>query len=114
MAKQQVLELKTELSKANEAVQVAQAVVDTIGQKFYDLGVQETKAQLTEELAGVCREYCLEVWIGTLNVAGAPTNSKWRKAENLFYLEDLRDDLKAAPEEATFTPTMVEIGRAHV
>ena len=87
---------------------MAQAVVDTTGQKFYDLGVQATEARLNKELAGVCREYCLEVWTGTLNVAEAPTNSKWRKAENLFYLEDLRDDLKAAPEEATFTLTMVE------
>ena len=84
-----MLELKTELSKANEAAQVAQAVVDTTGQKFYDLGVQETEARLNKELAGVCREYCLEVWTGTLNVAEAPTNSKWRKDENLFYLEDL-------------------------
>ena len=60
-AKQQVLELKAELFKAKEAAQVTQVAADTAGQKFYDFGVQETKARLTEELAGVCREYCLEV-----------------------------------------------------
>ena len=59
-------------------------------------------------MAGVCREYCLEVWTETLNVAGAPTDSKWRKVKNLFYLEDLRDVLEAALEEATLTLTMVE------
>ena len=38
-AKQQVLELKTELSKANKATRVAQAIADTARQKFYDLGM---------------------------------------------------------------------------
>ena len=60
--------MKIELSKAKEA---AQAVADTARQKFYDLIVQETEAQLTEELAGVCKEYCLKVWSKALNVVGA-------------------------------------------
>jgi len=62
------LELKTELSKAKEATQAA---TDTARQKFYDPIVQETEARLTEELAGVCREYCLKVWSKALNVVGA-------------------------------------------
>ena len=41
-------------------------------------------------------------------MAGAPTDSKWRKVKNLFYLEDLRDVLEATLEEATLTLTMVE------
>lgn len=88
-AKQQVLELKAELSKAKEAAQMAQAAANTAGQKFYDLRVQETEAWLTEELAGVYREYCLEVWTEALNMARALADSKWRKAENVFYPEDL-------------------------
>nr|POF11369.1 hypothetical protein CFP56_57289 [Quercus suber] len=52
-----VLELKIELSKAKKAAQVA---ADTARQAFYDLGVQETEARLTEELAGVCKEYYLK------------------------------------------------------
>ena len=56
-----MLELKAELSKAKEAAQVAQAVADTVGQKFYDLGVREIEAWLIEELVRICREYCLEV-----------------------------------------------------
>ena len=103
-----MLKLKTELSKVKEATQVAQAAANTTRQKFYDLGVQETKAHLTKELAGVCREYCLEVWTEALNVAETPADSKWRKAENVFYPEDLRDVLEAAPEVATLAPTAAE------
>ena len=61
MAKQQVVELKVELGKATKAAQAAQAAASAAGKKFYDLRVQETKARLTDELAGVCRDYCLEV-----------------------------------------------------
>ena len=50
--------------------------------------MQEIEARLTEELAGVCREYCLEVRTEALNVGGASMNLKWRKVENAFYLED--------------------------
>ena len=84
---------------------MAQAAANTTRKKFYDLGVQETKAQLTKELVGVCREYCLEVWTEALNVAEAPADLKWRKAENVLYTEDLRDVPKAAPEVATLAPT---------
>lgn len=48
--------------------------MDALGQKFYDLGVQETKAYLTKELARVRRDYYLKVWIEALNVDGAPAN----------------------------------------
>ena len=58
MAKQQVLDLNVELKKAKEAARVAKVVVEASELRSYDLGVQETKACLTEELAGVCREYC--------------------------------------------------------
>ena len=81
MAKQQVLELKAELSMAKEAAHAAQAAANTIRQKFYDLKVQETEAQLTEELARVCKEYCLEVWTEALNVAGALMDSNGGKSK---------------------------------
>ena len=97
MAKQQVVELKAELSKAKEAAQVAQAAIDAIGKKFYDLIVQETEAQLTDEL--------VEVQTEALNVVGAPTNSKWRKIEKIYYPKDLRE----APEEAAPILTATEL-----
>ena len=51
--------------------------------------MQESEARLIEKLAGVCREYYLKVWTEALNMAGAPEDSKWRKAKNVYYLEDL-------------------------
>ena len=51
--------------------------------------MQETEARLTEELARVCREYYLLVWTEALNVVRAPADLKWRRAENVFYPEDL-------------------------
>ena len=44
---------------------------------------------LADELAGVCKDYCLEVWTKALNTAGVPANSKWRKTESVYYPEDL-------------------------
>ena len=70
--------------------------------------MQETKARLTKELADVCREYYLEVWTKALNVVGAPTNSKLRKAKNVFYPEDLREVLEATPQEAPLAPIAAE------
>ena len=70
--------------------------------------MQEIEARLIEELAGVCREYCLEVRTEALNVGGASTNLKWRKVENAFYLEDHREVPEAALEEATLAPTVAE------
>ena len=75
-AKQQVMELKAELGKDKKAAQVAQVTADAIGKKFYGLGMQEIEARLTDELARVCRDYCLEVWTEALNVAGASASSE--------------------------------------
>ena len=55
-------------------------------QAAYDLGAQETKVQLVEELAEVSTDYCKEVWMKALNFAGVPTASKWRQAGNVYYL----------------------------
>ena len=89
MAKQQVVELKAELSKAKEATQVAQAAANVAGQKFYDLRVLETEARLTDELVGVCRDYCLKVWTEALNVVGVSVDLEWRKIEKIYYPEKL-------------------------
>ena len=47
--------------------------------------MQETKAHLTDELARVCRDYCLKVWTKALNLARVPATLEWRKAENVYY-----------------------------
>ena len=76
MAKQEVMGLKAKLEKAKEVTRAAKEIVNASEQKFYDLGVQETDTRLTEELAEVYRDYCQEVWIKALNLAGVPTTSK--------------------------------------
>ena len=70
---------------------MAKEAVEALKQKSYNLEVQETKARLIEELADVCKEYCQEVWTEALNLAGVPAASKWRKAKNISYPQDLHE-----------------------
>ena len=51
--------------------------------------VLETETQLVKEVAGVCREYCAEVWVELLNRVGVPTNSEIRRAENIYFPDDI-------------------------
>lgn len=88
-AKQQVANLKAELGKAKEVGWMAKEAVKAAEQGSYDLGVQETKVHLVEELVEVCRDYCQEVWAETLNWAGVPAASEWRKDENIYYPPDI-------------------------
>jgi len=55
--------------------------VNASRQKFYDLGVKETEARLTNELAGVCRDYCLKA----LNLTGVLAAWEWRRPKNVYY-----------------------------
>ena len=57
----------------------------------YKHEVQETKLWLVDELTVVCRDYYCEVWAKALNRAGVPAISKWRLAENVYYLVDIRE-----------------------
>ena len=82
--------MKAELTKAKEAAQEAKEATKASEQKSYNLGVQEIEARLTEELAKVYKEYHHEVWIKALNLARVLAASKWRKAENIYYRQDLR------------------------
>ena len=43
-------------------------MADASRQKFYNPAIKETKTRLTDELAGVYRDYCLEVWTEVLNL----------------------------------------------
>ena len=46
---------------------------------------------MAEEVAGVCRDYCTEVWVEALNRAGVLADFELRKAGNTFFLEDIRE-----------------------
>ena len=90
------MDLKAELGKAKEAAREAEEATEALEQKFYNLGVQETEARLTEELAEVCKEYCHE---------------EWRKAENIYYPQDLHEaptTLLGLRADATPTTTAYE------
>ena len=50
---------------------------------------------MTDELVEVYRDYFLEVWTEALNLTRVPTASKWRRAENFYYPQDLREALEA-------------------
>ena len=56
--KQLVMELRKELKKAREVIQLVKEVAEAEKQAAYTLRVDETQARLTEELTIVCRDYC--------------------------------------------------------
>ena len=51
---------------------------------------EETEARLVEEVAGVCR-------VEALNRVRVPTNSEFRRAENIFFPEDIWEVLVTLP-----------------
>ena len=53
-----VTELREELRKAREAVQLFKEATEAEKQAAYTLGVQETQGRLTEEFSVVARDYC--------------------------------------------------------
>ena len=57
----------------------------------YECGILEIETRLAEEVAGVCRDYCTEVWAEALNWARVPTNSELRRTKNTYFLEDIRE-----------------------
>ena len=56
--KKAVLDLKTALQKAKKEVQLAKEAAEADKRAAYQLGVEEKKARLTEELSEVYRDYC--------------------------------------------------------
>ena len=51
----------------------------------YQLGVDETKIRLAEELLEVCRDYCDVTWDKALTVAGVLTDSVLRLSGSIYY-----------------------------
>ena len=92
-----VLSLKAELQKAKEAAKVAREAAKAAKEAAYEHGVEETKTRLAEEVTVVCRDYCTETYSEVLNRAGVPTNFELRKAENVYFSEDIREDPTAPP-----------------
>ena len=75
---------------AKEAVKATKAVT-------YERGVVETEARLIAEVTVVCTDYCAETYYKTLDRAGVPTDSNLRRADKVYYPEDIREDPIALP-----------------
>ena len=48
-------------------------------------------------MAGVCRDYCAEVWAKSLNRARVPIDFELRGAENIYFSKDIREVLEMFP-----------------
>ena len=79
------------MQKAKEAAQVAREAATTTKEAAYERRVEETVIRLAEEVAGVCRDYCIETWTEELNNAGVPTDFELRKAESIFFPKHIRE-----------------------
>ena len=89
--KQLVTELREELQKAREAVQLVKEASEAEKQAAYTLGVEETQARLIEEVSVVCREYCGISWGKALDAVGVPIGSDLKRPESIYYDPEIRE-----------------------
>ena len=97
-------ELREELKKAREAVQLVKEVVEAEKQVAYTLGVEKTQARLTEELTAVYKDYCSISWGKALDAAKVPVGSDLRRPESIYYDPEIRklpSPDSSHPEQAT-------------
>ena len=87
--KQAVKELREELRKAREAVQLLKEAAEAEKQASYALGVQETQSRLTEEFSVIARDYCDITWSKALDAARVPADSSLRRPESIYYDADI-------------------------
>ena len=103
-----MLDLKTDLQKARKAAQLAKEATEAEKQVSYTFDVEETQARLIEELAEVCREYCIATWAEALNLAGVPANSEWKQPGKVYYHPEIREILVALPSPSANAPESLE------
>ena len=102
--KQSVLDLKAKLQKAKDTARVAREAAEAAVKASYECGVQDTETRLVEEVAIVCRDYCTELWGVAMDQTGVPADSELRRAENIFFPEDIREILESvSPPEQLLT-----------
>ena len=88
---QAVATLKVKLARTKEEARLAREPAEKAVAASYDRGVRDTEVRLTEEVATVCRDYITMSWGVALDRAAVPADSDLRKAENIFFLEDIRE-----------------------
>ena len=69
---------------------MAKETTKAVERASYERKVEDTKISLVEEVARMCRDYCIETWTEALNNAGVLANSKLRKAESIFFPEHIQ------------------------
>ena len=97
-------ELREELKKAREVVQLVKEAAEAKKQTAYTLRVEETQARLIEELTTVCRDYCSISWGKALDAVGVPVGSDLRRPMSIYYDPEIRELLgsnSSHPEQAT-------------
>ena len=57
----------------------------------YERGVLDMENRLTEEVVVFCRDYCTKSWGVAMDWAGVPADFELRRAENIFFLKDIRE-----------------------
>ena len=66
----------------------------------YERGVLEMKTRLTVEVTTDCREYYAETYNQALDRAGIPIDFDLRRTNQVYYLEDLRENITTPPPPA--------------
>ena len=79
---------------------MAQEAATATETSAYECGVLETEARLTAEVTMVCREYYAETYNQALDRAGIPADSDLRRVDQVYFLEDLRENTIAPPPPA--------------
>ena len=115
--RQAVQDLKTalqkvedELRQVKEEAQLIREATEAEKNAARQLGAEETEARLSEEIPEVCRDYCSISWAHALDAAGVPADSALRLPENIFYPQEIRenlDDAQVASEQDLAVPDAV-------
>ena len=80
---------------------MAMEIAKVVEAAAYKRRVMETETRLTAEVTVVCRDYCAKTYYNALNQAGVPADSDLRRADKVYYPEDIREDPTALPPPAT-------------
>ena len=79
------------MKKAKEEFQLAKNATEAEKKASYQLGVEETKIRLAEELSEVCRDYYNTTWDKTLTAVGVPADSVLRLLGSVYYHPQIRE-----------------------
>ena len=80
----------------------------------YEHGVWDTETRLTEEVVVICKDYCTESWEVAIDWAGVLVDSELRRAENIFFPEDIREIPNSEPPAKKLLPAQAALPDTNV